>query len=185
MPEDTQQPTQDDRICVGVVTGVHGLKGLVRVKPFTETPEAIAAYGSVETEDGSRRLELEVANRAGKGQIAVRVSGVTDRDAAEALKGQRLYVRRERLPAPETDEFYHADLIGLAVQRSDGEKVGTVRGVYDFGAGDVLEIVDETGALIMVPFTRDAVPQIDIAAGNVVVADDQFDASDIDISDEG
>lgn len=178
MAEDSPLPTDDDRICVGVVTGVHGLKGLVRVKPFTETPEAVAAYGSVETEDGSRRLELEFANRTGKGQIAVRIAGVTDREAAEALKGERLYVHRERLPAPETDEFYHADLIGLAVQRSTGASVGNIRSIHDFGAGDVLEIVDETGALTMVPFTRDAVPEIDLAAGRVVVADAYIEAPD-------
>jgi 16S rRNA processing protein RimM len=175
MAEDSPQPTDDGRICVGIVTGVHGLKGLVRIKPFTETPEAVTAYGSVETEDGSRRLELEFANKTGKGQIAVRVAGIADRDAAEALKGQRLYVRRERLPATEADEFYHADLIGLAVQRSSGPGVGKVRGVYDFGAGDVLEIVDEMGSLIMMPFTRDAVPEIDLAAGVVIVADSYVD----------
>ena len=178
MAEDLSQPIDDQRVCVGIVTGVHGLKGLVRVKPYTETPEAVAAYGTVETEDGSRRLELEVANRAGKGQIAVRIAGINDRAAAEALKGQRLYVHRERLPAPAPDEFYHADLIGLAVVRSTGAKIGTVRGVNDFGAGDVLEIVDETGALTMVPFTRDAVPEIDIAARRVVVAEDQISTSE-------
>jgi len=175
MAENSTQPTDDDRICVGVVTGVHGLKGLVRVKPFTETPEAVTAYGAVETEDGSRRLELEFANSTGKGQIAVRIAGVTDRDAAEALKGQRLYVAREQLPAPEAGEFYCADLIGLVVQRTTGGGVGKVRGVYDFGAGDVLEIVDETGALTMVPFTLDAVPEIDLAAGRVVVTDAYLD----------
>jgi len=180
MAENSPQPPDDGRICVGVVTGVHGLKGLVRIKPFTETPEAVTAYGSVETEDGSRRLELEFANRMGKGQIAVRVAGVTDRDAAEALKGQRLYVARERLPAPEEGEFYYADLIGLAVQRTGGVSVGEVRGVYDFGAGDVLEIADAAGALIMVPFTLDAVPEIDLAAKRVVVADAYIDNPDSD-----
>ncbi len=135
MGEDSAQPSDDERVCVGVVTGVHGLKGLIRVKPFTETPEAVAAYGSVETEDGSRRLELEVANRTGKGQIAVRVAGVTDRESAEALKGQRLYVRRGHLPVPDTDEFYHADLIGLAVERATGESIGTVRAIYSGYSG--------------------------------------------------
>lgn len=167
---------EDDRICVGVVTGVHGLKGLLKVKPFTDEPESVAAYGAVETEDGSRQLKLEVANRAGKGQVAVRVAGINDRDAAEALKGQRLYVPRERLPAPDPDEFYYADLVGLAAQRADGETVGKVRAVFDFGAGEVLEIVDEAGALIMVPFTREAVPEIDVAGGRVIVADAQLDA---------
>lgn len=189
MVEDTQCPSDDGRICVGVVTGVHGLKGLVRIKPFTDTPESVAAYGAVETEDGSRRLELEVANRAGKGQIAVRIAGITDRDAAETLKGQRLYVPRARLPAPEPDEFYYADLVGLAAQRATGESVGKIRAVYDFGAGEVLEIVDAVGALHMVPFTRDAVPEIDIAAGCVIVGDSYIDdsdseASETDIQDE-
>lgn len=183
MAEKSPPPTDNDRVCVGVVTGVHGLKGLVRIKPFTDVPEAVTAYGAVETEDGRRHLELEFANRAGKGQIAVRIAGVTDRDAAAALKGQHLYVRRERLPAPEADEFYYADLIGLAVRRTSGESVGNVRAVYDFGAGDVLEIADETGALTMVPFTLDAVPEIDVAAGRVVVADTYLDAA-IDAADE-
>ena len=178
MVEDQQRPIDDDRICVGVVTGVHGLKGLVRIKPFTDTPEAVAAYGTVETEDGSRRLDLEIANRAGKGQIAVRVAGITDREAAEALKGQRLYVRRALLPEPDADEFYYADLIGKVARRTTGEIVGKIRAVYDFGAGDVLEIVDETGALIMVPFTRDAVPEIDLGAGTVTVADAHIDDVD-------
>lgn len=178
MAKYSPQATGDDRICVGVVTGVHGLKGLVWVKPFTESPEAVTAYGSVETEDGSRRLELEFANKAGKGQIAVRIAGITNRDAAQALKGQRLYVRRERLPAPEAGEFYYADLINLAVQRMSGASVGKVHGVYDFGAGDVLEIADEAGALIMVPFTVDAVPEIDLAGGRVVVTDAYIDVPD-------
>ncbi len=178
MAEDSPQPKENDRVCIGVVTGVHGLKGLIRVKPFTETPEAVAAYGSVETEDGSRRLKLEVANRAGKGQVAVRVAGITDRETAAALKGQRLHVRRGHLPPPDADEFYHADLIGLAVERASGVSVGTVRAIYDFGAGDVLEIADETGAIIMVPFTRDAVPEIDLTAGRIVVADAHIDMSE-------
>ncbi len=178
MAKASPQPSDNDRVCVGVVTGVHGLKGLIRVKPFTETPEAVAAYGSVETEDGSRRLELEVANRAGKGQLAVRVAGITDRETAAELKGQRLYVRRSHLPAPDADEFYHADLIGLAVERASGESVGTVRAVYDFGAGDVLEITDETGAIIMVPFTREAMPEIDLVAGRIVVADTHIEMAE-------
>jgi len=178
MADEQSRPADDGRICVGIVTGAHGVKGLIKVKPFTESPEAVAAYGAVETEDGSRRFELEVANRAGKGQIAVRIAGVTDRDAAAALKGQRLYVRRDRLPAPESDEFYHADLIGLAVERSSGANFGTVRGIYDFGAGDVLEITDDSGGLTMVPFTRDAVPEIDLAGRRVVVTDAYLDAAE-------
>lgn len=184
MSDGSAQPAKSNRVCVGVVTGAHGVKGLVRIKPFTETPEAVAAYGALETEDGERRLEVSVANRAGKGQIAVRVEGITDREAAEALKGQRLYVDRDKLPAPEEDEFYHADLIGLVARRRDGGDVGRVRGVYDFGAGDVLEIAGETGEMIVVPFTRDAVPEIDLAGGFVVVSDAYLDLSDGQASEE-
>ena len=178
MAESAPQRVESERICVGIVTGAHGVKGLVRVKPFTETPEAVAAYGALETEDGSRRLEIEVANRAGKGQLAVRVTGVTDRAAAEALKGERLFVARDKLPAPAPDEFYHADLIGLPVERPTGDPIGTVRAIYDFGAGDVLEIADADGRLVMVPFTHAAVPEIDVAGRRVVVADDQIDTAD-------
>lgn len=180
MAEQSPRSGGDGRICVGIVTGAHGVKGLVRVKPFTATPEALAAYGAVETEDGSRQLELEVASRAGKGQLAVRVKGIGDRDAAAAMKGQRLYVRRDQLPAPQSEEFYHADLIGLAVQRTNGACVGKVRGVYDFGAGDVLEIADAKGGLTMVPFIRDAVPEIDLDGRRVVVADAYLDLAEED-----
>lgn len=171
MAEDVPSVGEEGRVCVGVVTGAHGVKGLVRIKPFTEMPEGIAAYGTVETEDGSRQLEITVANRIGKGQIAARIAGIRERTAAEALKGQRLYVPRARLPAPAENEFYHADLIGLAVLSGDGRRLGAVRAVYDFGAGDVLEIADATGNLSLVPFNRQAVPEIDIAAGSLIVAD--------------
>lgn len=163
------QRQQDERVCVGVVAGAHGLRGLLRVRPFTGTPEDVAAYGPVETEDGSRTLTLVVANRVGKGLILVRVEGVADRTAAEALKGVRLYVARDRLPAPDEDEFYHADLIGLAAVAGDGASIGRIRAVHAYGGGDSLEIAMPGGGVATVPFTRSAVPQIDIAGGRVVV----------------
>jgi 16S rRNA processing protein RimM len=159
----------DERVCVGVVVGAHGLRGLLRVRPFTGAPEDIAAYGPVETEDRRRRLTLGVANRLGKGLILVRAEGVADRAAAEALKGARLYVSRAMLPAPDEDEFYHADLIGLAVETGDGETLGRVRSVHDYGAGQSLEFAMPNGEIAIVPFTREAVPQVDIAGGRVVV----------------
>lgn len=162
-------PNSDTRVCVGVVTGAHGLHGLVRVRPFTDVAEDVGAYGPVESEDGSRRFVLEVRNRTGKGQVLVKVDGVGDRDAAEALKGEHLYVPRDRLPAPAEDEFYHADLIGLPVVSTDGNTLGTVRALYDFGGGDMLEIDGGSGRLGTVAFTRAAVPDIDLAAGRVTV----------------
>jgi len=158
----------NSRICVGVVTGAHGLHGLVRVRPFTERPEDVGTYGPVESADGSRSFTLEVRNRAGKGQLLVHVEGIDDRSGAEALRGLELFVPRERLPAVQEDEFYHTDLIGLPVETPDGMPLGTVRALYDFGGGDVLEIEGTDGRLATVPFTRAAVPVVDITAGRLV-----------------
>jgi|TARA_B110000263_G_scaffold223997_1_gene214099 16S rRNA processing protein RimM len=183
MVEDLQQEYKVDRVCVGVVTGAHGLRGLIRVKPFTDVPESVASYGTVETEDGSRHLELEVANRAGKGQVAVRVLGVTDRDMAEGLKGQRLYVPRERLPLTSPDEFYYADLIGLLVKKVSGKILGKVGSVYDFGASDVIGIISESGIESLVPFTKDAVPKIDLEERYISVSDSYLDEASAEVPD--
>jgi 16S rRNA processing protein RimM len=183
MVEDLQQEYKVNRVCVGVVTGAHGLRGLIRVKPFTDVPESVASYGTVETEDGSRHLELEVANRAGKGQVAVRVLGVTDRDMAEGLKGQRLYVPRERLPLTSPDEFYYADLIGLLVKKVSGKILGKVGSVYDFGASDVIGIISESGIESLVPFTKDAVPKIDLEERYISVSDSYLDEASAEVPD--
>ncbi|CAN0356463.1 unnamed protein product [Discosporangium mesarthrocarpum] len=168
------QQSTDERVCVGVIAGAHGLRGLLRVRPFTDTPEDVAAYGPVETEDGARTLTLSVANRAGKGLVLVRADGIADRTAAEALKGVRLYVSRDRLPAPEEDEFYYSDLIGLAAVTGDGVEVGRIRAVHEYGAGDSLEIAGADGSVATIPFTRAAVPQVDISGGRVVIDPDRL-----------
>lgn len=159
----------DARVCVGVVTGAHGLQGLVRVRPFTDVAEDVGAYGPVQSEDGTRAFDLDVRNRTGKGLILVAIAGVGDRDAAEALKGEKFYVPRDRLPAPEDGEFYHADLLGLDVVTAAGQALGTVRALQDFGAGEVLEILDAGGRVGTVMFTLAAVPDIDLAARRVTV----------------
>jgi 16S rRNA processing protein RimM len=156
------------RICVGQFAGAHGVRGLVRLKSFTADPADVTRYGPVETEDGARRFALEVVGQA-KGSLIVRVADVADRDAAAALAGTRLYVARARLPAPDADEFYHADLIGLRVAAPDGAPLGTIRTVDDFGAGVVLELALADGRAVMVPFTRAVVPEIDLAHGRAVV----------------
>ena len=156
------------RICLGIVTGAHGIKGWVRVKSFTADPEAIAAYGPLSDESGARRFEIELVG-AQKGVLLARINGVADRNAAERLKGLRLYVRRADLPSPEADEFYEADLIGLDAMREDGTLFGTIRAVNDFGAGASLEIEDPSGKMVLVPFTNAAVPVVDIANRRVVV----------------
>jgi 16S rRNA processing protein RimM len=159
----------EPKICVGVVVGAQGIKGAVRIKPFTDRPEAIAAYGPVTDEQGVRRFEVRIVGQA-RGVVTAQLSGVTDRNAAEALKGLRLYVPRAALPEPEAEEFYHADLIGLAASRADGTPIGRIAAVLDHGAGTYLEIAPEDGGRpLIVPFTRAAVPVVDLAAGRLVI----------------
>lgn len=172
---DHETPAAGGRVCVGVIGGARGLKGDMRVKSFTATPEDVGAYGPVEDEKGERRFALRVTGRAGE-QVIVRIDGVADRDAAERLRGVRLYVARAALPEPAADEFYHADLIGLRVERAGGggEVVGTVKAVHDFGGGDLVEIARPAGDTVMVPFTRQRVPTVDLAGGRIVVAADEL-----------
>jgi 16S rRNA processing protein RimM len=153
---------------VGVIVGAHGVRGAVRVKPFTAEPASVAAYGPVEDETGSRRFELRVVGE-GKGVVIATLKGVEDRNAAEALKGLRLYVARAALPAPGEEEFYHADLVGLEAVTRAGTPLGRVRAVHDFGAGDSLELALAAGGTLLVPFTKAAVPEIDLAGGRLVV----------------
>lgn len=158
-----------DLVCVGVVVGAHGVRGVLKVKPFTADPDALDAYGPLTDDTGTRVYDLDVLGLQ-KGSVLCRIEGVDDRDKAEALKGLRLHVRRDDLPPPEDeDEFYHSDLIGLAAEFPDGTRVGHVTALFDFGAGDVLELRGETGGVAMVPFTKAAVPVIDVAGGKVVV----------------
>jgi 16S rRNA processing protein RimM len=140
----------------------------VRVKSFTAAPAAIAAYGALADDSGTRRIELELVG-AGKGVLLARINGVDDRNAAERLKGLRLYVRRADLPPPDEGEFYAADLIGLSAERADGTRFGVVRAVNDFGAGASIDIEDEAGKTVVVPFTAAAVPVVDVAGKRVVV----------------
>jgi 16S rRNA processing protein RimM len=151
---------------LGAITGAHGVKGMVRVKSFAAEPKAIAAYGPLEDRAG-RRVVLTLTGGSADMLIA-QIDGVTDRDQAEKLKGTELYVPRDVLPAPAEDEFYHADLVGLEVRLADGTRFGTVRAVHDFGGGDSLEIARDGGELL-VPFTRAAVPIVDIAGGFIVL----------------
>ena len=162
-------PAAEGRVCVGAVAGAHGLAGLIRVKSFTAKPAAIDTYGPLDTEAGDRTFRLSVIGLGGQGQVVARIDGVADRAAAEKLKGTRLYVSRDRLPAlTDTNEFYHTDLIGLAAYAVDGARLGSVRAVHDFGAGDLLQIVGEA-VDVMVPFTQTAVPTVDLAQRRVVV----------------
>jgi 16S rRNA processing protein RimM len=156
-----------DKVCLGVVVGAHGVRGTVRIKSFTAKAQDIAAYGALSDESGSRRFEATIEGFA-RGAVLARLSGVSDRDAAEALRGLRLYVPRSALPATKEDEYYHADLIGLPVETKSGAQLGTVRAVHNFGAGDILELRGVDGREIMLPFSAAAVPEVDVGAGRIV-----------------
>ena len=192
MPVDPT-PAESGLVCLGVISGARGMRGEVRVKSFTEHADNIAAYGPVHDESGGRSWSIKVTGQA-RGQVIARLDGVEDRAAAEALKGVRLYVPRGALPAPGDDEYYHADLVGLAAELAGGGMLGTVRAVHDFGAGPILEIAAEGESGVMVPFTRAAVPEVDMTAGKVVVdppagllepATDDADATDEEAAGDG
>ena len=156
------------QVCVGIVTGPHGVTGALRIKSFTARPADIAAYGPLADESGAQHFALRLVGAA-KGVVIGRLAGVEDRDRAAALRGLRLYLPRAALPPPADEEYYHADLLGLDAVLRDGTSLGRVRAVHDFGAGDTLEIARPDAAPAMVPFTRAVVPAVDLEAGRLVI----------------
>jgi len=159
-----------NRICVARIGAAHGVRGEVKLWSFTEEPAAVANYGPLETQDGTRCFEIETL-RAAKDHFVARIAGVNDRDAAEKLRNIELYIPRARLPKiEETDTFYHADLVGLDAITPDGARVGTVHALHNFGAGDIIEIAPAGGGdPLMLPFNETTVPKIDVAARQIVV----------------
>jgi 16S rRNA processing protein RimM len=151
-------------VCVGAIAGAFGVHGEARVRSFCADPAAIAGYNPLSTE-GGRSFTLTITREI-KGGIAARLSGIATREEAEALRGTRLYAPRDRLPPLDEEEFYHADLIGLEVVDTGGAVLGRVRAIHDFGAGNVIEIVGPRE--LMLPFTRAAVPTVDVVAGRLV-----------------
>jgi 16S rRNA processing protein RimM len=157
-----------ERLLVGEIGAAQGLKGEVRLRSYTGNPAAIGSYGPFENENGAH-IELDEVRATPKGIVAC-IKGVTTRQDAEALKDAKLYVPRARLPAQGEDEWYHADLIGLQVVDREGKRLGTVSAVLNFGAGDIIEVAPEgSGESLLVPFTEAAVPEIDLAAGRLVL----------------
>ena len=150
---------------MGEIGRPQGLQGEVRIRSFTAEPGAIADYGPLEDETGTRLFEIESLRVTPKA-LSARLKGVESRGQAEALTGTKLYVPRSRLPAREEDEWYHSDLIGLTALAPDGATIGTVIAVHNFGAGDLLEIRPATGAAtVLMPFTRETVPEVDVEGG--------------------
>jgi 16S rRNA processing protein RimM len=157
------------RICVARIGAAHGLKGEVRLWSFTQDPQAISAYGPLQSADGKRTLTIKTL-RPAKDHFIATFDGIDDRDAAEALNNVELYVPRDRLPGTERDEFYHADLIGLDVVDQHGAQIGTVHALHNFGAGDIIEIMPVgTGEPVMFAFNEATVPAIDLAAKQIVL----------------
>ncbi|TNE38970.1 MAG: 16S rRNA processing protein RimM [Alphaproteobacteria bacterium] len=164
----TDETSSDALVCLGVITGARGIKGAVRIKPFTASPDGVAAYGEVRTKDG-KVFRLSQTKVSEKGVIA-QLDGIKDRDAAEALKGVELYVTRAQLPEPDEEEYYYVDLIGLSVRLASGEVFGRVKAVQDYGAGPLLEVVPATppkkgGRSLLYAFTRDVVPEVNLKEG--------------------
>lgn len=156
-----------DYVCVGAIAAAHGIRGEVKVKSFTADPLDVGAYGPVTTDRG-QVLKLKVLREQGDA-VVVRIEGIADRNEAEALRGLKLFVSRDKLPASDDeDEFYHADLLGLAVEDQAGVKLGRILSIQDFGAGDMLEIALEQGGSAYLAFTREAVPVIEVKAGRVI-----------------
>jgi len=164
----TEAEVAPERVLVAQIGAAHGLRGEVRLRSFTADPMAVKDYGALESEDGARRFEIQ-ALRPAKDVLIARLAGIADRNAAEALCNLRLFVARDRLPPPQDDEFYHADLVGLAAVGTDGRNLGTVVALHNFGAGDLIEVKLAHGASVMLPFTKAVVPEIDIAGKRIVV----------------
>jgi 16S rRNA processing protein RimM len=156
-------------VLLAAVIGAQGLKGAVKAKIFTADPDALARYGVLHDARG-KTYEITAFRPAKPGEAVMSFKGIGGRTAAEALKGTELFVARAALPVPHEDEFYHADLIGLEAFDSEGRLVGKVAAIHNFGAGDVIAIARGDDDEVLLAFTRETVPQIDIAAGRITIA---------------
>ena len=156
-------------ICVGAIAGAHGVRGDVRLKSFCADPADIQTYAPLLSEDGATTFDLKITKSIKNG-FAARIKGVTNREAAEALKGTRLFAPRDSLPDLPDDEYYHSDLIGLTVFDTGGTEIGKVTAVHDHGAGDLLDIrLKSSGKSALLPFTQDAVPTVDLSTARIII----------------
>lgn len=161
--------SDENHICVGAFSGSYGVAGEVRLKSFCADPEAIANYSPLTTEDGKRSYDISLS-RSTKGALVAKVAGITNKEDADTLKGIRLFAKRDQLPALPDDEFYYTDLVGLTVLDTGGTVLGKVRAVQNHGASDLLEItIPGSSASVLLPFTNEVVPTVDLAAGRIIV----------------
>jgi 16S rRNA processing protein RimM len=156
------------QICVARIGAAHGVRGAVKLWTFTEDPLAVKAYGPLVTKDGARQFEVTHAREA-KGHLVATLKGIGTREEAERLNGIELYIARDKLPATDENEYYHADLIGLDAVSAANEPLGRVIAIHNFGAGDIIEIAPAHGATMLLPFTNAVVPSVDLAGGRVII----------------
>lgn len=161
-------PVPKNPIQMAVIGAAHGIRGELRVKTFTGDPLALGDYGPLYAKDGRSFEVIDI--RPANTVVVVRFKGVKDRNAAEALAGAELFIDRAALPNEgEDDEFYHADLVGLAMQDETGETIGKVNAIHNFGAGDILEVTVGGRKGVLIPFSQAAVPEVSIAGGFIRV----------------
>ena len=156
------------QICVARIGAAHGVRGAVKLWTFTEDPFAVKEYGPLTTKDGARQFEVTHVREA-KDHLVATLKGIATREDAERLNGLELYVARDKLPETDEDEYYHADLIGLAAVNAADEPLGRVVAIHNFDAGDIIEIAPAKGASMLLPFTNAVVPTVDLAGGRVVI----------------
>ena len=157
-----------EKVCLGAIVGVHGIRGEVKVKSFSDDENHLTRYGALSNEAGDKTFELKIVGHS-KELLRVKIKGVDDRNTAETLIGTGLYVARDVLPSLEDEEYYHTDLIGLEARLQNGDVIGVVNAIYNFGAGDLIELKLGDGQLEMLPFTKQFVPVIDVKNKFIIV----------------
>ena len=156
------------RICLGVIVGVHGVRGHLKIKAYTDNPAALDCYGPVSLDDG-RLLHLKVKSVSPKGPVIAVAQEVTDRNEAELMRGLELFIKRDALPPTANDEVYHTDLVGLEARDNDGVAIGVIVGLHDFGAGDIIEIKPPSGPTMMLPFAPEYRDEVRLEEGFVTL----------------
>lgn len=162
------------KVLLGEISSAHGIRGEVLIRTHTAEPEGISAYGDLETEDGRKRFTIKIRRVTPKGVVAA-IGGVADRNAAEALRGTKLFVDRAKMPEPEAGEYYHSDLIGLAAHSAEGGLLGRVVAIVNYGAGDLVEIrMEGSSKTELIPLIEAYVPAIDVAGGRMTIVLPEF-----------
>ena len=156
------------RICLGVIVGVHGVRGHLKIKAYTDKPAALDRYGPVSLDDGGL-LHLKVKSVSPKGTVIAVAQEVTGRNEAELMRGLELFIKRDALPPTANDEVYHIDLVGLEARDNDGVAIGVIVGLHDFGAGDIIEVKPPSRPTMMLPFAPEYRDEVRLEEGFVTL----------------